>query len=247
MNRPNLPARRAAAALVMCAMLVTAPGAQAQKPPAEKKAAAQADDNYDVMLQRYLEEARASAVSSASTAAPSADGLWMAGLMGDTRARRVNDLVTVRVIENVTATGSADSQLDKNSSASASVPNLFGIESRYPGWLDPSSLASLGASTSFKGGGTTARTGALSAVITARVREVLPNGDLAVEGVREIEINGDRQILVLTGVVRTADVGPGNVVPSTAIGQMRIRYFGRGLIKDNLSPGWVVRVLNKIF
>jgi flagellar L-ring protein precursor FlgH len=87
----------------------------------------------------------------------------------------------------------------------------------------------------------------LSAALTARVVEVLPNGDLALEGVREIDINGDRQIIVLTGVVRKADVGPGNVVPSTAVGQMRIRYFGRGLIKDNLQPGWLVRVLNKIF
>jgi flagellar basal body L-ring protein FlgH len=47
--------------------------------------------------------------------------------------------------------------------------------------------------------------------------------------------------------VRPFDIGPGNVVPSTAIGQMRIRYFGRGLIKDNLQPGWLVRALNKIF
>ena len=84
-------------------------------------------------------------------------------------------------------------------------------------------------------------------MLTARVADVLPNGDLFVEGVREIEINGDRQILVLTGVVRQADVSTGNVVPSTAIGQMRIRYFGRGLMKDNLSPGWLVKVLNKIF
>ena len=64
--------------------------------------------------------------------------------------------------------------------------------------------------------------------MTARVTEVLPNGDLVLEGVREIDINGDRQILVLTGVVRPADIGPGNVVPSTAVGQMRIRYFGAG-------------------
>jgi flagellar L-ring protein precursor FlgH len=84
-------------------------------------------------------------------------------------------------------------------------------------------------------------------VLSARVAEVLPNGDLALEGVREIEINGDRQIVVLTGVVRTVDIGPGNVVPSTAIGQMRIRYFGRGLMKDNLQPGVLVRILNKIF
>ena len=199
-------------------------------------------DNYDELFLKYLAEARATASTPQSP-----DSLWMAGLNGDLRARRVNDLVTVRVLELVTAQGSADSSLDKSSSASAAVPNLFGLESKYPGWLDPTSLASLSASTDFQGGGSTTRTGSLSAALTARVVEVLPNGDLALEGVREIDINGDRQIIVLTGVVRTADVGPGNVVPSTAIGQMRIRYFGRGLIKDNLQPGWLVRVLNKIF
>ena len=199
-------------------------------------------DNYDVLFRAYLDAARATAQTPQSP-----DSLWMAGLAGDLRARRVNDLVTVRVLELVSAQGSADSSLDKSSSASAAVPSLFGLESKYPGWLDPTSLASLSASTDFKGGGTTTRTGSLTAALTARVVEVLPNGDLALEGVREIDINGDRQIIVLTGVVRTADIGPGNVVPSTAIGQMRIRYFGRGLIKDNLQPGWVVRVLNKIF
>ena len=83
--------------------------------------------------------------------------------------------------------------------------------------------------------------------MTARVSEVLPNGDLVLEGVRELDINGDRQIVVLTGVVRPTDIGPGNVVPSTAVGQMRIRYFGRGLIKDNLTPGWLIRIFNKVF
>ncbi len=203
---------------------------------------AKAADNYDDLFRQYLESARATA-----TAPPTPDTLWMAGLNGDLRARRLNDLVTVRVVEVMSAQGSADASLDKDSSASASVTSLFGAESRFPGWLDPTSLASLGASTNFEGGGSTARAGSLSAVITARVADVLPNGDLALEGVREIDINGDRQIIVLTGVVRPTDVGPGNVVPSTAVGQMRIRYFGRGLIKDNLEPGWLVRVLNKIF
>ena len=204
--------------------------------------APKAADNYDELFRQYLESARATAATPATP-----DTLWMAGLAGDLRARRINDLVTVRVVEVMSAQGSADSSLDKDSSASASVTNLFGAESRFPGWLDPTSLASLGASTNFEGGGSTARAGSLTAVITARVADVLPNGDLALEGVREIDINGDRQIIVLTGVVRAADIGPGNVVPSTAIGQMRIRYFGRGLIKDNLQPGWLVRVLNKIF
>jgi flagellar L-ring protein FlgH len=199
-------------------------------------------DNYDELYARYLKQARELPATT-----PTADSQWVTGLFGDLRARHVNDLVTVRVIETLSATGAADSSLDKDSKASAAVPNLFGLESKYPSALDPTSMVSASANTSFKGGGTTSRSGDLSATVTARVAEVLPNGDLVIEGVREIDINGDRQIIVLTGVVRTADVGPGNVVASTSIGQMRIRYFGRGLIKDNLNPGWLVRVLNKIF
>jgi flagellar L-ring protein precursor FlgH len=198
--------------------------------------------SYDELFDRYLTVAK-----TLPSTVPDPGSLWMSGLFGDLRARRVNDMVTVRVFESVSARGSAESNLDKDSSASAGVPSLFGIETKFPGFLDPTSLAALGANTAFKGSGSTARLGELTAVITARVADVLPNGDLLIEGIREIDINGDRQIIVLTGIVRTADIGPGNVVPSTAIGQMRIRYFGQGLIKDNLNPGWLVRVLNKIF
>jgi flagellar L-ring protein precursor FlgH len=233
-----MKARLMAVVLVLTA---TVAGAQDAKKSA-KDVKPEARDNYDVLLQEYLASAR-----QAQPTAAAADSSWMTGLFGDLRAHRVNDLVTIHVVETLSAVGSADSSLDKDSSAGASVTSLFGAESKFPGWLDPSSLAALSANTTFKGSGSTARSGSLSAVLTARVAEVLPNGDLAVEGVRELDINGDRQIIVLTGVVRTADIGPGNVVPSTAIGQMRIRYFGRGLIKDNLNPGWLVRVLNKIF
>ena len=51
----------------------------------------------------------------------------------------------------------------------------------------------------------------------------------------------------LTGVIRPTDVLPGNVVSSAAVGQLRIQYLGKGLIKDSLTPGWVIRFLNKIF
>jgi flagellar L-ring protein precursor FlgH len=199
-------------------------------------------DNYDELYRRYLTAAR---MQPMTTTAP--DPNWMTGLMSDLRARRVNDLVTVRVVESISGVGSADSSLDKNSQASASWTKLFGLETKFPGWLDPTSLAAGAANTTFQGSGQTQRAGELTAVISARVVEVLPNGDLALEGVREVDINGDLQMIVLSGVVRTADIGPGNVVPSTAVGQMRIRYFGRGLIKDNLQPGWVIRILNKIF
>ena len=83
--------------------------------------------------------------------------------------------------------------------------------------------------------------------MTARVAEVLPNGDLVLEGVRELDLNGERQIVVLTGIVRPMDVRRNNSVLSTQVGQLRIQYYGRGLMKDNLKPGWLVRILNKIF
>jgi flagellar L-ring protein precursor FlgH len=198
-------------------------------------------DTYDELFGRYLAAAR----KQAST--PPAPGSWMNSLMTDTRARHLNDLVTVRVIESITASGTADSAVNKASGASVGVPNLLGLEGKLPALVDPSNLVSAKTSTTFKGGGTTNRAGDVTAVITARVAEVLPNGDLVVEGVREIEINGDRQIVILTGVARVADIAPGNVVLSTALGQLQIRYFGRGLIKDSLSPGWLIRVLNKVF
>lgn len=225
--------------ILVLLMLVAAPAMAAQqkeeKPP-------QPSDNYDVLYARYLAAARALPVT---TTAP--DTTWMTGLLPDLRARHVNDLVTIRVVETISAVGAADANLDKDGSGAASLTRMFGLESKYPRWMDPTSLASINTNTSFSGSGSTTRSGELSATMTARVVEVLPNGDLALEGVREVDINGDIQILVLTGVVRSADIGPGNMVPSTAVGQMRVRYFGRGLMKDNLKPGWIVRVLNKIF
>jgi len=234
MMRRNTMGRALVAGGLLGAMLALPAGpALAQVPPPPKR------DDYEQVLERYLQAARA------TPATP--DTAWAAGLFGDLRARRVNDLVTVRVAENISASGSADSALDKKSNGSASVTNLFGAENKFPGWLDATSLAAIGANTGFTGSGSTARNGSLTAVITARVTEVLPNGDLVLEGIRQVDINGDQQFIVLSGIARAADIGPGNVVPSTAVGQMQIRYFGKGLMKDNLKPGFLIRMLNKVF
>lgn len=201
-------------------------------------------EGYDQMVAKYLSEARAATTTSVPA---SASWGWMNGLALDTRARQLNDLVTIRVVENISATGSADAAVTKESDGSASLLSFFGLDSKLPSAIDPTSLVGGRTATDFSGSGATSRNGQLTANITARVSEVLPNGDLFVEGVREIDINGDRQILVLTGVVRPFDVSPGNVVISTSIGQLRIRYFGQGLIKDNLRPGFLIRLINRIF
>jgi flagellar L-ring protein FlgH len=228
-------------ALLTIATVVEA-GPKKKKDPVDPSApAAVVSDNYEELFVRYLQSAR----STTTTTGPRID--WMTGLGADFRARAVNDLVTVQVIESIVGTGTADSNLDKKSSGTASVTNLFGLESKYPSWLDPTNLVNTTSDTAFKGSGTTTRASTLTAMMTARVTEVLPNGDLVLEGAREIDINGDRQIVVLTGVVKPNSLSKNNVVPSTLIGQLRIRYFGRGLIKDNLRPGLLIRILNKIF
>jgi flagellar L-ring protein precursor FlgH len=197
-------------------------------------------DEYDALMARHLETAR---LTKADPNGPR----WVDGLFGDPRAHAVNDLLTVRVVESVNATGTADAAVAKSSSGAASLAKLFGLEGKLPSSIDPTNLVTASSDTKFKGGGSTARTGTLTTNLTVRVAEVLHNGDLVLEGAREIEINGDHQVIVLSGIVRAADVGPGNVVVSTLIGQLKVQYFGNGLIHDSLNPGFLVRWLNKIF
>ncbi len=233
-------------AATLCGCLATASFAHAQQQQQQSNGNAtdanKAAGEYDALYERYLTSAR-----SMNAGSPTAAYNWMANLSADRRARGVNDLITIHVIENLQASGTADAALNKSSSASAGVGKMFGLETKLPSSVDPANMVAGSSDTKFKGGGVTTRTGQLTANMTARVTEVLPNGDLVLEGAREIEINGDRQIVVLTGVARPSDIGKDNAVLSTSIGQLRIRYFGRGLMKDNLKPGFLVRFLNKIF
>jgi flagellar L-ring protein precursor FlgH len=187
--------------------------------------------NYDEVYARYLAAARRTPDAG--------QPLWMADLTSDPSARHVNDLVTIRVIESLSASGSADSNVGKSGSASVALPGSLGTA--------VSKLLPASSDTKFKGAGGTSRTTELSAVLTARVTEVLPSGDLVVEGVREVDINGDRSVVVLSGVVRPTDIQPGNVIPSSMVGQLRIRSLSAGLVHDSLAPGWLIRMLNKVF
>jgi flagellar L-ring protein FlgH len=216
-------------------------GQQQSASDAAAASAIKSSATYEELYQKYLQTARA------ADAGPAEKISWMTNLASDRRAFRVNDLLTIKVVESISAAGSADANLSKDNSASASMKNLFGLENKLPSSMDPSNLVNTASNTKFTGGGATNRAGELSAVMTVRVAEVLPNGYLVLEGAREIAINGDRQMLVVTGVVRTTDIMPNNVVLSTQVGQMSIRYFGNGLIKDALKPGILVRLLNKVF
>ena len=75
--------------------------------------------------------------------------------------------------------------------------------------------------------------------MTARVCEVLPNGDLVLEGTKDVTVNRERQSLTIRGVIRTRDISPGNVVFSTAISHMEVKFDGKGIISDANKPGFL--------
>jgi flagellar L-ring protein precursor FlgH len=210
--------------------VASAASAQTTQKVAAPAAAVSKNNTYEELYERYLEEAK-------HTPAPSTS--WMADLVSDVRAHRVNDLVTVTINENLSASGSADASVVKTTKIDTTMPSPF---SKLL-----SKVAPTNSDSEFKGSGGSTRNSTITAVMTARVTEVLPNGDLVLEGVRQIEVNTDKQVVVLTGVVRQADIALDNTTSSSTVGQLRIQCIGQGLVKDGLSPGWLARALNKIF
>jgi flagellar L-ring protein precursor FlgH len=164
-------------------------------------------------------------------------------LVRDLKARHVNDVVTIAVSESTQALASADASNSKSSSASAGFNNFFGIEK---GIAELPTLVSGESSSSFDGKGSTSRQTTLQTNLTARVVDVLPNGYLVVEGMREIRVNNENQSVYLSGVIRPEDISPQNVVPSAAVAQMSVRLEGRGVVSRPINPGWLYKILNGV-
>lgn len=172
-------------------------------------------------------------------------------LFMDLKARRVGDIVTISIVESSSASNKANTNTSRTSSLSASLTNLLGLENSpsFPRGSGFTPFGSIQGSTnnSFKGSGTTNRSGELAASITARVTQVLPNGNLRILGKREITINNERQHIALTGIIRQRDISPDNVILSTYISDAKIAYTGTGVIDDRQNPGWFARVLDSVW
>lgn len=190
-----------------------------------------------------------------------ANSLWNDSLniFEDRKAKRLNDLVTINIIESLSGSGKADTGTSRDSSAKYEVANVlgmntdfnlhnaFGIKDLYKGTnvFEPKIEAS--GKSSFKGKGDTNREGELVATITAKIVEVLPNGNLILEARKELTINEETQILVLAGMIRPDDIDADNTVMSDKIADARIYYVGNGVIQDKQKPGWLVRVIDNVW
>jgi flagellar L-ring protein precursor FlgH len=173
-------------------------------------------------------------------------------LYEDLRAMRVGDIITILIAEKHKGSKSADTSAEKDSTISNSlqggalgylgIPGVrLGAEATRGLGIDAS------AKNKFGGKGATNREDTLTGTISAIVTEVLPNGDLRVEGRREVTVNSERQIMTIGGIVRRVDVNTKNTVQSTAIADAKIEYSGLGVVDDVQRPGWFVRILDWIY
>ncbi len=195
------------------------------------------------------------------TAQSSLNSLWSdnGNLFEDRKARRLNDLVTINVVENLSGSGKADTDTSRESTLDFELTNflgmnkdfnlhnVFGLKDLFKGEnvFEPSISST--SKSKHKGAGDTNREGTLIATVTAKVIEVMPNGNLILEGRKELTINDEKQILVLSGMVRPDDISSDNTVVSSKIADAQVYYVGDGVIQEKQSPGWMVRTLDYIW
>ncbi len=155
-------------------------------------------------------------------------------LVSENKAWRVGDVLTVVVQESASASSSADLRGQRDFTVSARLNTSTFREQ---------ALAGATASAS-DGVGRTQRSGRLLAQLSVRVADVRPNGDLYVSGQQSLRINGEEQLITLSGFVRRRDIAENNTVLSSRIAEARIRFDGKGFVSDQSRPGWLARLFD---
>jgi flagellar L-ring protein precursor FlgH len=191
--------------------------------------------------------------SFASASGPSNGSLYApgaAGLLEDVVAGRIGDILVIRIDEKDLATRKADTKLDKSDATTYGMPAALGFASalakKYPD-ADLSKLFASNTDQKFTGAGSVARQGQVTATLPVRVRQVLPNGDLFVEGTKVVMVGHEEQHIYVSGVVRRLDIADDNSVPSSRVADAEIEYTGRGDVSDTQRRGWLGRALSKIW
>jgi flagellar L-ring protein precursor FlgH len=169
-------------------------------------------------------------------------GAWAQGsLYTDLKATDVGDVLTIIILEKTMASHSSGLDTEKES--------RFFTEGSGTGPMDFVNPFSLSANIGreHEGRGTTDRQGSIVGRMAATVVGVTPNGNLEIEGKREIAINDEKEILTITGTVRPQDISTDNVVYSTDIANTQIAYKGKGMVNSGNKPGIISRIVSFFF
>ena len=163
-------------------------------------------------------------------------------LYSDIRAHKIGDILTVLIVESSSAKHQTGTATKKGNELSlSSGPGLGGLNFiPLYGWSGK-------LENKYDGAANTARSGELKARITVRVKAVRPNGDLMIEGTRIVQVNNEKEEIVLSGVVRPKDVSASNTVYSYLIADANIAYKGKGAVNTGARPGFLMRIVNWIF
>jgi flagellar L-ring protein precursor FlgH len=189
---------------------------------------------------------------------PEEGSLWSemseVSLFQDMKARKVGDIITVRIVEDPEAELNANTKTSRSSSVDAAKLKFLGYmkalaEKNSRLAQDPGSdnLISASLGTAFDGKGSSDRDGHVKAYITVVVEKVLFNGNLYITGQREVKVNNETQYITLAGIVRPKDISSSNEISSTYIADARITYSGKGPVSDKQQPGWLGRILDHVW
>jgi len=204
-------------------------------------------------LHTLLRLAACAALFAAAVAAYAGPGsLWKEesskSMFADKRARAVGDIVTILIQENNTTSKENSTQTSKSSSVDASLQTIF-YSPAVSGFLTKGGqlpAMRFGGSQSFDGGGKINNSERMTARIAVKVVDVLPNGNMIIEGRRETTVSGEKQEAILRGTVRGEDVTANNTVFSYNVADASIKFTGKGTISDNQRKGWLLRVWEKV-
>jgi flagellar L-ring protein precursor FlgH len=168
----------------------------------------------------------------------------------DGNARRVGDLITVRVADTSSTSLGADTTTSRDSESTYGIGALLGLETSMTA-ANPNMGGKIEISgsqgTEMAGTGRTTREGTLAATLTCQVVEVLSNGNLRIRGTKEIRVNRETQFLTLEGILRPRDILVDNTVQSELLAEARIEFTGAGVLADKQGPGWATRLADTVW
>lgn len=169
----------------------------------------------------------------------------------DRRARRLGDILTVNLVEQVDGTHSNEGALDKSSSTTITNPTLLGSEFSFHagalalGGMNPGKsrdlTTSLSSNSAFSGSADNSQSSELTGTVTVMVTEVLPNGYLRIRGEKRIGMTGGNEYVKLSGIVRPEDIDTTNTIDSTKIADATLIYKGDGQISQASVMGWLAK------
>ena len=169
-------------------------------------------------------------------------------MVADKRARAVGDIITIVVQENAAATKENNTKTSKSAAVDASLNTVL-FSPTASGFLTKGGqLPALkySAKSDFDGGGKINNSERITARIAVRVADILPNGNMLVEGRRDTSFSGEKQEAILRGLVRSEDVTANNTVFSYNVADASIQFRSKGTISDAQRKGWFTKIWDKL-